>query len=761
MEDRQGFIWVGTANGMLDCLDPVSNRFEHFQLETGNAVSQLKIRIDSLIQTRDGMIWVGTSYGLFRLNPRSGEMERFQNDPLDNRSLSDDYILSVYEDPNGILWIGTYGGGLNRFDRTSQAFQKFTQKDGLANDTVYGILEDDEHFLWVSTNHGLSKFSAANGTFENFDVQDGLQSNEFNGQAYFKSSGGELFFGGVNGVTAFHPQYIQDNPYLPPVVLSSFTVGGETVTTDQAIEYLETVELKWPQNYFEFSFSALSYQQPSENQYAYYLRGFDKEWNLNEHLRFGRYTNLPGGNFDLILVAANENAVWNLEGRTIHIIINPPFWERPLFQWGLIALIGILLGGGYYLKIHSVQRRNAELSEMVEERTAEIEQKRQVAEGLKGVLGLLNSNQPLQESLNFIVSSANRLSNADQVLLLSIKEDPITCVVVKGLQTRICADRCFDIDFDNDPKLLNWLAELAKTGAEYSINNLNTFLQERNQNQLLGQFPFRSMLMIPILSGLELFGSFIMLYCEEEYFTDEQIELASSFADQAALAIGNAKLRENAEQMAVADERNRLARDLHDAVTQTLFSASLIAEALPSLLENDPIEGQRMLKEMRQLSRGALAEMRTLLIELRPSAIIESKLPELLRQLAEAACGKTGAKLIFTSQFSQVLPEDIHIGFYRIAQEGLNNVVKHAHAKQVEILLESHTIKEDYITVGMEIRDDGLGFVLDEVLADHFGIRIMKERANLIQAGLTIESAPGQGTLINLEWQGRAGRNGA
>ncbi len=758
MEDQEGFIWIGTANGMLDKLDPETDQYQHFQLDTGDPVSQLKIRIRSIIQDQKGQIWLGTSYGLYQLDPLTGNISRYQNDPNNDFSLSDDFILSLYEDESGIIWVGTYGGGINRFDPTAGIFWNFTQKDGLANDTVYGILEDEHKNLWLSTNHGISKFNPELESFENFDVKDGLQSNEFNERAYFKSTSGELFFGGVNGVTAFFPDHIRDNPYLSPVVLSSFTIGGQPVNGETSIEYIDSVELKWPQNYFEFSFSGLSYQQPEANQYAYFLRGFDKDWNLIGNLRFGRYTNLPGGDYELLLIAANENGVWNLEGKTIHIKISPPFWERPIFQWGLLLMIGLLAGAGYYIKVRSVQKRNKELSEMVEERTAEIEQKRQVAEGLKNVLGILNSNQSLQESLNFIVSSANRLTNADLVLLLGIKSDPVTCVSVKESQGRIqLKDLCTDEEIEKSPEFINWLGDLAKSGKVLRINDLNEFLNLQNQNRFIDRFPIRSMLMIPVLSGVDLFGSFVMIYHEEKKFSNEQVELASSFADQAALAIGNANLRESAEQMAVTAERNRLARDLHDAVTQTLFSASMIAEALPALLEKDPQEGKKMLKEMRQLSRGALAEMRTLLIELRPSAVIETKLPELIRQLSEAVSGKTGVKVDFSSHFSNILPEDVHISFYRIAQEALNNIVKHAHAKHVEIILESHTINEVFISVGMEIRDDGIGFNPDEIEINHFGLGIMNERAELIKAELTIESNKGNGTLINVEWQGRVG----
>jgi len=756
MEDQQGFIWIGTANGMLDKLDPTTDQYQHYQLKTDDAVSQLKIRIRSMIQDRSGQIWLGTSYGLYQLDPMTGTISRYQNEPNNEFSLSDDFILSLFEDDSGIIWIGTYGGGLNRFDPSAGLFWKYTQKNGLANDTVYGILEDEHKNLWLSTNHGISKYIPELESFENFDVKDGLQSNEFNERAYYKSISGELFFGGVNGVTAFFPNHIQDNPYLPPVVLSSFTIGGQSIADETSIEYINSVDLKWPQNYFEFSFSGLSYQQPEANQYAYFLRGFDKEWNLIGNLRFGRYTNLPGGTYDLIMIAANENGVWNLDGKTIQIKISPPLWERPIFQWGLLGLFGLLVLAGYYVKVRSVQKRNIELSEMVVERTTEIEQKRQVAEGLKDVLGLLNSNKSLQESLNFIVSSASHLTNADLVLLLGIKADPITCVSVKESQGRIkFRDPETNEEIEKSPEFINWIGDLAKSGNIFRIDDLHEFLRLRNQNNLINRFPIRSMLMIPVLSGLDLFGSFVMIFHDEKKFTNEQVELASSFADQAALAIGNANLRESAEQIAVTAERNRLARDLHDAVTQTLFSASMIAEALPTLLENDPLEAKKMIKEMRQLSRGALAEMRTLLIELRPSAVIETKLPELIRQLSEAASGKIGIKVDFSSNFSNILPEDVHVSFYRIAQEALNNIVKHAHAKHVEIILESHTINMDFISVGLEIRDDGVGFNPHEIEVGHFGLGIMQERADLIQADLTIESSKGNGTLIIIEWQGR------
>ena len=191
-----------------------------------------------------------------------------------------------------------------------------------------------------------------------------------------------------------------------------------------------------------------------------------------------------------------------------------------------------------------------------------------------------------------------------------------------------------------------------------------------------------------MIAGDEVLGVIaVQSYTTENVYDEGHLNLLPTIAAQAAIAIENARLYEDAQQAAVLEERNRLARELHDAVTQTLFSASLIAETLPSLWESDQDEGRELLKELRQLSRGALAEMRTLLMELRPAALVEASLADLLRQLGEAVTGRTGLPVTVTVEGEYALPSDIHVALYRIAQEALNNVVKHARASQVVVSL--------------------------------------------------------------------------
>jgi signal transduction histidine kinase len=225
-------------------------------------------------------------------------------------------------------------------------------------------------------------------------------------------------------------------------------------------------------------------------------------------------------------------------------------------------------------------------------------------------------------------------------------------------------------------------------------------------------------------------------------------------------------LRESEMERAVAAERSRLARELHDAVTQTLFSASLIAEALPTLWERDQEMGRERLAMLRQMSRGALAEMRTLLLELRPAALVETSLEDLLRQLGEAVTGHEGVPVTVEVEGRCELPADLHVALYRIAQEALNNVVKHAKASLVIVRLcctprvPSPSLREEEgpgIKVELYIRDDGRGFDPDDVPLEGMGSGIMRERAEAVGAQVGIVSQTGRGTQVTVVWPGDEG----
>jgi signal transduction histidine kinase len=243
-------------------------------------------------------------------------------------------------------------------------------------------------------------------------------------------------------------------------------------------------------------------------------------------------------------------------------------------------------------------------------------------------------------------------------------------------------------------------------------------------------------------------------------FDDTDLAVLQSLAHQVGSAVENALLYEQGQRTAVMEERSRLARDLHDAVTQTLFSASLIAEAVPVSWEEDQEEGRQLLSELQHLTRGALAEMRTLLLELRPAALAETSLRDLLHQLAEAATGRSGLPVKVSASGHCAVPPDVHVALYRISQEALNNVVKHARASQVDVCLRcTPAMTGDWSAVELEIRDDGRGFDPEDVGPDHLGLGIMRERAQAIGAHLQVETKAGRGTQVSLSWA-EAGRQG-
>jgi signal transduction histidine kinase len=234
---------------------------------------------------------------------------------------------------------------------------------------------------------------------------------------------------------------------------------------------------------------------------------------------------------------------------------------------------------------------------------------------------------------------------------------------------------------------------------------------------------------------------------EERTWSDESITLLKMVSDILVSALERRHVAAAADS-AVAVERMRLARDLHDSVTQTLFSASLIAEVLPRLWERKPDEARRRLEELRQLTRGALAEMRTLLLELRPSALTEVPLAELLRHLTEAATGRLRVPVTLEVLGECDLPPDVRVALYRIAQEALNNIVKHAAAGRASV-----SLRCGHGGVELVIGDDGRGFDARAISADHLGLNIMRERAEAIRAGLTIDSKAGAGTRVLVVWR--------
>ena len=257
----------------------------------------------------------------------------------------------------------------------------------------------------------------------------------------------------------------------------------------------------------------------------------------------------------------------------------------------------------------------------------------------------------------------------------------------------------------------------------------------------------QSWMWVPLAVKSRVLGGVGVAHEKRNYFTAHHADLALSVANQAAITLINAELYGQAQALAVLEERQRLAHNLHDAINQSLFSAGLIAEVLPRLWDRDQAEARRSLEDLRRLTRGAMAEMRALLAELRPSTLTDAELGDLLRLLGNAFTGRTNipARVIVVGQ--GVLPADVQVAIYRVCQEALNNVAKHAAASLVKI-----DLKHEDTAIELSIRDDGQGFDPEQTISGHYGLSMMQERAEGVGAQLSITSQPGHGTELIIRW---------
>ncbi len=343
--DEKGLLWIGTYGGGLEQLDtraagkPV---FKHFRHDPKKPDGLSNDYIRAIFKDHTGAIWIATQGGGLNLfNPERETFTHFRFNRNATGSISSDYVFCIQEDHEGVLWLGTWGAGLNRYDRRTGQFTVYTTHDGLPGNAIYGILEDDRGRLWFSTNNGIGCFDPHTDFCKNYTRQDGLQSDEFNGGAFFKSRGGEMFFGGIEGFNAFYPEQITDNPHIPPIVITSFRKLNREVRFDRPLSEVEEITLSHRDYYFSFEFAALDFTAPGKNRYAYKLEGLDKEWiTTPAQKRYAQYTTLPPGEYVFRVKGSNNDGVWNEEGAAVAITIMPPYWKSWWFRMVLIAAVG-------------------------------------------------------------------------------------------------------------------------------------------------------------------------------------------------------------------------------------------------------------------------------------------------------------------------------------------------------------------------------------------------------------------------------------
>ncbi|MCK9280100.1 MAG: ATP-binding protein [Melioribacteraceae bacterium] len=346
--DRIGTLWIGTFGGGLNYSDSFKTKktnlkFNKFINDLNDPFSISDNRVYTIYEDRDGDFWVGTfGGGLAKFDRKNERFISYKNILGDESSIADNRVVSIFEDSYGTLWIGTYGGGLQKFDKITEKFTRMNIKNRLNSSVVYGIIEDNEKNLWMSTDNGIFKMNLVTGFFTQYVLNDGLQSLEFSGGAYGKSSSGEIFFGGISGLNYFYPEQIKDNKSIPPIVISSITVFNQPINKEP-----DNLVLSYGENFFTVEFAVLDYTNPIDNQYAYMLEGFDSDWNYTTSKnRMASYTNLQPGKYVFKVIGSNNDGIWNNNGALLFIEILPPFYYTWWFITISILSIGFII---YYL----------------------------------------------------------------------------------------------------------------------------------------------------------------------------------------------------------------------------------------------------------------------------------------------------------------------------------------------------------------------------------------------------------------------------
>ena len=397
-EDSAGHVWVGTYGGGANRFDAVTESFTRFLPDSSDPKSISSSRVRAFAEDNNGMLWVGTDAGGLNLfDPKTETFTAFRHDPLDPNTLADDTVYSINVSPDGTIWVGTQGGGLDRVvgsaDRPAKiTFANVSQKDGLANDVIYGVQFDASERLWLSTNYGISRFDPATGDIKNLHRKDGLQSEEFNSGAHFRSSTGELFFGGPDGFNAFQPEDVKTNSVVPLVALTGMFSGNDRVRADTPTDGEPGIDITYKDDTMSFEFAALDYAAPEQNQYRYKLDGFDGDWIELGNRRRVTYTDLEDGQYLLRVQASNSDGVWNEAGFSLPVRVSPAPWDTWWAYLGYLAMVA-QLGGflwlGHKRKIRREEEYSSRLEDEVRERTEKL---------VESNLRLRELNHALQES---------------------------------------------------------------------------------------------------------------------------------------------------------------------------------------------------------------------------------------------------------------------------------------------------------------------------------------------------------------------------
>ncbi len=513
--------------------------------------------------------------------------------------------------------------------------------------------------------------------------------------------------------------------------------------------------MNWPDNFFEFEFTALGYTNPEEYQYAYWLENFDQDWNNIGVKRFGRYTNLPGGNYLLHIKASNEDGFSTAKSLSIQVV--PPPWETWWFRGLLTVLIAAILAGGYSIRLKSIRTQNRMLEHLVHERTndleqttlnleernREIEHRRSELEALYEADEVLRQHLQLDQVLQALVDVAVDVLKADlsAVLMWNDQQNELNPRAARGFSM----DLLGILTYERGKGLVGYVAEKGEVViVQDAENDPRRSLERAEVVKAALADGVRSFILLPVNIHGEIFGVFNVSSNRVNAFSEEEVRQFSALAQRAALAISNAQLYEQASELAALEERNRLARDLHDSAKQKAFAALAQLGAANGLVEKNPESAHLHLTEAEGLVHEVLQEIDTIVQELHPAALQAYGLSDAVREHAFDWAARHNIEIDVRIEGQAELPLEIEQSLYRIIQEALSNISRHSYASKAEVSL---IYNREMLQI--MVCDNGRGFDLQKVHAG-LGLYSMRERAEKINGELQIDSSSEGGTRVLL-----------
>lgn len=411
-QGSMGAYWIGTEGG-LNLFTPGTGRFERFLYDPNDLNSLSSNSLQSLAfvedQNQPQVFWVGTWYGLNKFDRSSGTFTRFVSDPINLKTISSNHVLSIHDDGEGNLWLATFGGGLNKFNKSTGEARSYLIADGMPSNVVFAIQADENGFLWLSTNNGIARFDPKTESFRNYGINEGIVGTEFWWGSAYRLSDGNMLFGSTYGFTMFNPASVNESVVDPPLVINSVrTINGYVEVTKD-----NSVEASHDESVLTIDFAALDFVNTDRIQYAYIMEGLEDNWNFVNNVNVASYSNLPGGTYTFKVMSTNSEGVWSDRVAELQIRILPPFWETTWFQILVVLSLIVVVVGIIFIRTRQIEHRNRLLESQVAERTNALLQNQ---EELKAI------NDELQQHAQWLTAQKTEIENQQEMIISKSRE---------------------------------------------------------------------------------------------------------------------------------------------------------------------------------------------------------------------------------------------------------------------------------------------------------------------------------------------------